>query len=88
MTTFNDPKLFNQWLRRNNNLLRSYSPDQVAIMARMCGFTLDLVCRDVSDWTTHITRLLRFWESPFSENWLDVTAYDRSGRTWSDNEHD
>ncbi len=74
---------FQAWMKRNNNLLRSYAPDQIALLARMNGFSLSVVCSDVSDRVTHIKRLLTFWESPLSEQWMDLTAYER-GRTLED----
>jgi hypothetical protein len=68
---------FHIWIRKNNNYLRSCTPDQVAYFALLNGFSRCVVFGGVSDRVTHIKRLLTFWESPLSENWMRVTAYER-----------
>lgn len=67
------------WLKRNKNILRSYAPDEIAYLARLNGFSLDIACSGITDLVTHLKRLMTFWESPLNDQWLDLTAYQRRG---------
>lgn len=63
------------WIRKNNNLLRSYSSDEIAFFALANGFSRDVVFGGICDHLTHIKRLLTFWESPLADKWMKLCHY-------------
>ncbi len=67
---------FHRWLKRHDNQLRSYAPDEIASLAIACGFDLLTICAGVNDRLALIRRLMAFWESPFASQWIKLTSYD------------
>lgn len=68
---------FKAWLRKNHSYLRSCTPDEVAYFAIQNGFSTAQIYGGTSEWVTHIKRLLTFWESPFSEQWMILCSIQR-----------
>lgn len=79
MITLTEDEEFSLWVRKNNNLLRSKSSDEIAFFALANGFSRELVFGGVCDHLTHLKRLLTFWESPLADKWMKVCAY-QNGR--------
>jgi hypothetical protein len=71
-----ESRAFHVWLRRNNNHLRPYAPDEIAQLAIACGFNLLTICPGVTDHLQHLKRLMQFWESPLAEKWMRVCQYE------------
>lgn len=67
---------FRQWLKKNDNRLRGYSPDEIAELALACGFTLTEICPDVIEHLSFLRRLQYLWESPLLPQWLELRNYE------------
>lgn len=81
----NEALKFKAWLKLNARHLRAYAPDEIAYLARLNGFDLALVCSGVSDLHAHISRMMAFWESPLSDQWLDLVSYNSKGYLQGEN---
>lgn len=69
---------FQAWLRKNNNHLRAYTPDEIARLGLACGFPLEVICPGVCDHITHLGRLMKFWECEIlAEKWMRLTSLER-----------
>jgi hypothetical protein len=68
---------FTQWLQKNDNHLRGYAPNEVALLAFACGFKKEILAPGINTWLDRSRRLLRFWESPLAEKWMRVISYNR-----------
>lgn len=53
------------WLAMNKSILAKYTPDEMAFMAKLAGFSLDSICRVVPEYhrdlQTNSTGKLREW---------------------------
>ncbi len=67
---------FTHWMRDHANKFRMYAPHEIALLAVSCGFSLYEVCPGVTDFASHIKKLLDFYDSPFAEKWARVRSYD------------
>lgn len=65
------------WMKSHHEHLRSYSSNEMALLAMSCGFSIESVAPKVCDYVIQMKRLLTLWESPFFMNWLNVTSYER-----------
>lgn len=73
-TPLEESVAFHRWLKRNDNRLRNYAPDEVAHLALACGFDIPTICPGINSRMETIRRLMSFWESDLSEKWMRVTA--------------
>jgi len=77
LDTQSESRAFGRWLKRHNNQLRQYAPDEIARLAMACGFELKTTCPLITDQVAYLQRLIKFWESPLSGKWLRLTLYER-----------
>ncbi len=75
-SSITESREFHVWLKRHDNHLRAYAPDEIARLALLCGFEISTVCSGVNDQLAFIRRLMRFWESPFSGKWMRIVKYE------------
>lgn len=66
-----------QWLRAHHSHLSTYAPDEIARLAIAVGFPIEEVISATSDHFVHLSRIVKFWESPFVKNWVRVVMYEQ-----------
>ncbi len=82
MNLFGIEMEFAQWMHKHSNKFRLYAPDEIARLALSCGFPIEVACTHISDYVTHVDRLLKFWESPLAGKWMTLREHETGKDRW------
>lgn len=71
---------FKAWVNVNPHL-KHYTACEVAQLALHCGFKMNDIAPDLTDWINVSMAKLRLWESPLFEQWVSLWAC-QNGHDW------